>query len=101
MFFPYEVDAIPGLAGPAARARELGRVSALLYAIPAGVLVVSLRRVPRALLAALAGSLATVGVTMFWWFGLDVHLGAIAAAVVLVILVSTGLVAPRPALRVS
>ena len=81
MFFPDATDNVLGAAGAAEAVRDLGTASQVAYWVPAAVLLVALRRVWTPLLAAEAGVLLAVGVTMFWSFGLSVHLVAIAASV--------------------
>lgn len=92
MFFPAEVEAIPGLEDPAEAVADLGTASQLAYWLPAVVLLVGLRRVWLPALAALTAVLVVVGVTMFWSFGLSAHLAAIAAAVTITIAIAAGLV---------
>ncbi len=92
MFFPAEVEAIPGLEGPAEAVADLGTASQLAYWLPAVVLLVGLRRIWLPALATLTAVLVVVGVTMFWSFGLSAHLAAIAAAVAITIAIAAGLV---------
>jgi len=92
MFFPAEVEALPGLEGPAEAVADLGTASQLAYWLPAVVLVVGVRRVWRSALVALTAVLVVVGVTMFWSFGLSAHLAAIAAAVAITVAIAAGLV---------
>jgi len=98
MFFPSQVDALPGLHAPAESIRRLGVASQLAFALPALALIVVNRRAWPPLLVLLALSLAAAGVTMFWWFGLNVHLGAIAAAITATAVVTIVLARP-PSLR--
>lgn len=81
MFFPQATDSVPGADGAAEAVQGLGAASQVAYWVPAAVLLVAFRRVWTPLLAAEAGVLLAVGVTMFWSFGLSVHLVAIAASV--------------------
>lgn len=82
MFFPSAVAAVPGADGLAERVRDFGAASQVEYWLPAGLLVLALRHAWRPLLVVEAAVLAAVGVTMFWSFGLEAHLTAIAAAFV-------------------
>jgi hypothetical protein len=96
MFFPSQTEAVPGLAGVVGPIGELGLTSQLAYAVPAAILVAALRRSWRFAIAFLAAALTAVGVTMYWTFGLNVHLTAIALAVTgLVALITGGLRVPR------
>jgi len=100
MFFPSVVAEIPGAVGGAGAVRALGTASQLAYWLPAGVLLLALRRTWTPLLVAEAGVLLAVGVTMFWDFGLPVHLSAIAGSVAVTVTVLTTVVVrsgPRPA----
>lgn len=93
MFFPAATDRVPGADGIAEAVRDLGAVSQVAYWVPAAVLLLALRRAWTPLLAAEAGVLLAVGVTMFWGFGLTVHLVAIAgsaAMTVAVLMTATG-----------
>lgn len=90
MFFPETVDGIPGLGALVDPVDELGLVSQLAYWIPAAVLAIALGGLWRPSVAALAVALGAVGVTMFWSFGLSVHLAAIATAVALLAAIGIG-----------
>lgn len=93
MFFPAATDRIPGAAGIAEAVRDLGAASQVAYWVPAALLILALRRAWIPVLAAEAGVLLAVGVTMFWSFGLTVHLVAIAGSVAMtsaVLMTATG-----------
>ena len=92
MFFPDWVDALPLTEQPATAVRDLGPVSQVSYWVPAGVLVVALRRVWSPALALLTAALVGVGYTMFVPHDLEVHLTWIAAAVLTLVAVMTALV---------
>jgi hypothetical protein len=96
MFFPSQTEAVPGLGGVVDPIGDLGLTSQLAYAIPAAILVAALRRSWRPAIAFLAAALTAVGVTMYWSFGLNTHLAAIAFAVTgLLALTAGGLRVPR------
>lgn len=97
MFFPSAVAVVPGTDGLAESVRDFGAVSQVEYWVPAGMLVVALRRAWRPLLVGQAAVLATVGVTMFWSFGLNAHLTAIAAAFLITAAVALAAGRRRPA----
>lgn len=92
MFFTDTIDSIPGTNGMESAVNELGVASKLAYALPAAVLIASLRRIWWPALIALSGALSAVGVTMYWWWGLNVHLTAIASAIGLVVLIASALI---------
>ncbi len=81
MFFPAIVSSVPGSTGAARAVRDLGVVSQIAYWVPAGFLLIVLRRAWQPLLLVEGGVLLAVGVTMFFGFGLPVHLAAIACSV--------------------
>jgi hypothetical protein len=87
MFFPAATDAVPGADGIAEAVRDLGAASQVAYWVPAALLLVALRRAWTPVLAAEAGALLAVGVTMFWSVGLTVHLIAIAGSVAMTLAV--------------
>ena len=96
MFFPDVVDAVPLGEQPAAAVRDLGLVSQVAYWVPAGVLVVALRRVWPPALVLLTAALVGVGYTMYVPHRLEVHLAWLAAAVISLVAVMTALVGVRP-----
>jgi hypothetical protein len=92
MFFTDEVDAIPFASGAESAINDLGLTSKLAYALPAALFVLMVRRLWPVAVAALALSLTAVGVTMYKWWGLDVHLTAIGTAITLIVITSVALV---------
>lgn len=92
MFFTDRVSAIPGTDGAVSAITTLGTASKVAYAVPAVLVLVALRTVWPPALAVFALALLAVGVTMYWWHGLDVHLAAIASSVVSVTFIASGLV---------
>lgn len=81
MFFRSVVAAITGADDAIVAVSELGTASQVAYWVPAGLLLIALRRAWAPLLIAEGGVLLAVGATMFWDFGLRAHLVAIAGAV--------------------
>lgn len=90
MFFPSQTEAVPGFGGVVGPIGDLGLSSQLAYAIPAAILIAALRRSWRPALIFLAAALTAVGVTMYWSFGLNTHLTAIAFAVIGLLALTTG-----------
>lgn len=82
MFFPAAVAAVPVSDDAAEAVRDLGAASQAAYWLPAGVLVLALRRAWTPLLVAEVSVLLAVGITMFWSFSLTTHLVTIAGSVV-------------------
>jgi len=82
MFFPAAVAAVPVSDDAAEAVRDLGAASQAAYWLPAGVLVLALRRAWAPLLVAEVSVLLAVGITMFWSFSLTTHLVTIAGSVV-------------------
>lgn len=82
MFFPAAVAAVPASDDAAEAVRDLGAASQAAYWLPAGVLVLALRRAWTPLLVAEVSVLLAVGITMFWSFSLTTHLVTIAGSVV-------------------
>ena len=82
MFFPTVVSSVPGSTGAARAVQGLGVVSQIAYWVPAGLLLIALRRAWPPLLLVEGGVLLAVGATMFVSFGLPAHLMAIAGSVV-------------------
>lgn len=92
MFFTDRVSAIPGTEGAVSAITTLGTASKVAYAVPAVLVLVALRSIWRPALVAFALALLAVGVTMYWWHGLDVHLAAIASSVAAITFIVSGLV---------
>ena len=92
MFFTSQVDAIPFASGAESAINDLGLTSKLAYALPAALFVLAVRRLWPPAVVALALSLSAVGVTMFKWWGLNVHLTAIATAITLIVITWAALV---------
>ncbi len=82
MFFPAAVAAVPVSDDAAEAVRDLGAASQAAYWLPAGVLVLALRRAWTPLLVVEVSVLLAVGITMFWSFSLTMHLVTIAGSVV-------------------
>jgi len=91
MFFPAVVASVPGSTGTARAVRDLGVVSQIAYWVPAGILLIALRRAWPPLLVVEGGVLLAVGVTMFFGFSLPAHLVAIAGSVVVTVTLLTTL----------
>lgn len=89
MFFPAAVAAVPLSDGAAEAVRELGAASQAAYWLPAGLLVLALRRAWTPLLVTEVGVLLAVGITMFWGFSLTTHLVTIVGSVVVTAAVLT------------
>ena len=89
MFLPAAVAAVPLSDGAAEAVRDLGAASQAAYWIPAGALVLALRRAWPPLLVAEVSVLLAVGITMFWSFSLTTHLVTIAGSVVVTAAVLT------------
>lgn len=81
MLLPAVVSSVPGSSGAARAVRDLGVVSQIAYWVPAGLLLITLRRAWQPLLLVEGGVLFGVGVTMFFGFDLPVHLVTIACSV--------------------
>jgi hypothetical protein len=92
MFFTAQVREIPFTSGAETAINSLGQTSKLAYAVPATLFVFAVRRLWPVAVVALALSLSAVGVTMYKWWGLNVHLTAIATAITLIVITSTSLV---------
>jgi hypothetical protein len=77
---------------------SMGVVSVVLFVLPAVLILIGLRRQQRGALAVLSLTLIAVGVTMYVDGPLQLHLTAIfAATIVLAVLVSLFVLAPRRA----
>ena len=80
MFFAPWTDALPGGEFLGEPIRELGTVSQWTYWLPAGALLLAVRRLWWPAPVVLAVALAGVGITMFWPYSLVTHLAWLAAA---------------------
>jgi len=89
MFFQSVTLAVPGTDGAVRAVNELGTVSQVAFWVPALLLVLALRRAWTPLLLVETCALIAVGVTMFWNYGLSVHLVAIAVSVAVTVTVLT------------
>lgn len=92
MFFTDEVALLPGVDGAISAITALGLTSKIVYAVPSALLVVALRPIWRPPLIACASALFTVGLTMYWWFGLWVHLTTIAVSFAALAVIASSLV---------
>lgn len=103
MFFVDTFDRLPLSGGVIDAIRGMGTSSALLYAAPAGLVLLGLRRQHLLALAVLALAFVAVGVTMYDSGPLDTHLAAILGSVVVLAGVVSTLVippwAPEPSTR--
>ncbi len=96
MFYADLFSHLPLSEGLISRVRSMGTSSVILYVIPAGLVLLGLRRQHPAGLLLLAIALLAVGVTMYDGSALRTHLGAIFVSVtVLSGLVATSVLAPR------
>ena len=95
MFFADTVTLLPGSDGAISSVNALDLASKVAYALPAMLAVVALRRIWLPALALFATSLLIVGLTMFWWLGLWVHLTAIAMSLTVLSVVVSALVRLR------
>lgn len=80
MFFAPWTDALPGGEFLGQPIRELGTVSQWTYWLPAGALLLAVRRLWWPAPVVLAVALVGVGITMFWPYPLVTHLAWLAAA---------------------
>ena len=80
MFFAPWTDALPGGEFLGEPIRKLGTVSHWAYWLPAGALLLAVRRLWWPAPVVLAIALAGVGITMFWPYSLVTHLAWLAAA---------------------
>lgn len=92
MFFAAWTDALPGGQPLGEAVRAMGTASQWSYWLPAVLLVISLRRVWWPALGLLATALVGVGLTMFWPYPLVTHLAWLTSAVLVVVLVGSGLI---------
>jgi len=82
MFFGPWINMVPFLLPAADMVRAMGPGSQTTYWLPAVTLVLACRCVWWPFLAALIITLVGVGVTMYWPFSLVVHLGWLAAVII-------------------
>lgn len=94
MFFADWVGAVPFAEAPADAVRALGPASRVGYWVPAGGLVIALRRVWPPALGLLIVTLVGVGCTMFVPFALTTHLSWLGAAVGTLVLIAAALIFP-------
>ncbi|WP_166503423.1 hypothetical protein [Modestobacter italicus] len=80
MFFTPWTDTLPGGEFLGEPIRQLGTVSHWTYWLPAGALLLAVRRLWWPAPVVLAVALAGVGITMFWPYMLVTHLAWLAAA---------------------
>lgn len=80
MFFAPWTDALPGGEFLGEPIRTLGTVSHWTYWLPAGALLLAVRRLWWPAPVVLAVALTGVGITMFWPYSLVTHLAWLAAA---------------------
>lgn len=92
MFFAPWTDAVPGGRALGEAVRGMGAASQWSYWLPAVLLVISLRRVWWPAPCLLATALVGVGLTMFWPYPLATHLAWLSSAVLVVVLVGSGLI---------
>ena len=81
MFFRDRVDPLPGTSAIIEDIRALGTPSMIWFIVPAGLLLLGLRRLHPVAFVVASLSLAAVGVTMYNDGSLQVHLIAIFVAV--------------------
>ncbi|MEO5609723.1 MAG: hypothetical protein ABIQ61_14755 [Ornithinibacter sp.] len=81
MFYRNLTLAIPGTGGYVDAVNGMGLTSKVLYAVPALLVLIALRRLPVPALAVLTLAFAVVGVTMYDGSALTTHLGAILFSV--------------------
>ncbi|HEV8056390.1 MAG TPA: hypothetical protein VGP51_07880 [Nocardioidaceae bacterium] len=94
MFFPDATAAIPGTDGASSAIRALDVASMVWFVVPAGFVVLALRRLWWPALSAVVLGLAAVGVTMYDGGPLDVHLVTLFVTVALLALVASALLRP-------
>lgn len=94
MFFRRLVEPLPGTDAAITDIRALGTASIVWYVVPAGLVLLGLRRGHRVALTVAALAFTAVGVTMYDGGSLDVHLAAIFASVVVLAVVVAALVLP-------
>ena len=94
MFFQSVVDALPGTGAVISDINALGTASVVLYAVPAALVVLGLRRQHPAAPAAAALALTAVGVTMYDGGSLSTHLTAIFLSGVVLAVIASALVLP-------
>ncbi|MBA2639404.1 MAG: hypothetical protein H0U77_05320 [Nocardioidaceae bacterium] len=98
MFFPDQTALVPGSGPAAAAVNNLGTASVVLFVAPSVLVAAALRQVWPPALVLLVGTLAAVGITMYNGSPLELHLGTIAAAVLVMSSVAAGLLrlGPQP-----
>ncbi len=94
MFFPGVVEPLPGTDSVMVDIRALGTASIIWYGVPAGLVLIGLRRQHIAAPSVVALSLAIVGLTMYNGSPLQVHLSTIFVAVLVLAGVAATLVIP-------
>ncbi len=94
MFYRAAVAAIPGTGSLVDGINAMGTASVVAFIVPAGLLLLGLRRAQSWLIASVLASFAVVGVTMYDGGSLDAHLTAIFVAIALTVFTTTGLLAP-------
>ncbi|MEJ7742107.1 MAG: hypothetical protein WKF73_05895 [Nocardioidaceae bacterium] len=94
MFFPSLVEPLPGADVVTAQIRALGTASIIWYVVPAGLVLIGLRRQHPVAIASVTVALAAVGVTMYNGGPLPVHLFAIFVAVLVFAGVAATLLIP-------
>ena len=103
MFFAPWTDALPGGEFLGEPIRTLGTVSHWTYWLPAGALLLAVRRLWWPASVVLAVALAGVGITMFWPYSLVTHLAWLACAGLAWVFIAGALLgggsAARPASR--
>jgi hypothetical protein len=103
MFFAPWTDALPGGEFLGEPIRRLGTVSHWTYWLPAGALLLAVRRLWWPAPVVLAVALAGVGITMFWPYSLVSHLAWLAGAGLTWVFIAGALMgggsAARPASR--
>lgn len=81
MFYTDLTQAVPGTSGYVGAVNGMGLASKVLYAVPALLVLIALRRLPVPALAVLSLAFAVVGVTMYDGSALTTHLTAILFSV--------------------
>jgi hypothetical protein len=93
MFYRGAVSVIPGTQSTVAAINAMGLTSVLLFAAPAVLLVIGLRRQYVVVLTLVLASLVGVGITMYDSGPLSSHLAAIFISVVVLAVIGTQLIA--------
>ncbi|MBN9618669.1 MAG: hypothetical protein J0H43_02915 [Actinobacteria bacterium] len=92
MFYRSSVQTLPGAARAVAEIDALGTASIIAFAVPAGLLLLGLRRIYLPALALVALALAAVGTTMYDNGPLTAHRTAIFVTVTLLTLCAATLI---------